>query len=178
MGQRLRWFMVSLVGRDRPGIVAGVTQALYAGGCTLGETSMMRLGGNFSIMMMAACPVASAEGLVALLRPQVESLGLHLHVDPIEARLHEHPQPDVRITVYGADRPGIVAQVTTALAAAGFNILDLESDVGGTTEAPIYVLHMEGQALEGVAPLRSALEALRREAGVEVSLSPVEAMIG
>ncbi len=177
MGQRLRWFMVTLVGRDRPGIVARVTQALYTGGCTLGETSMMRLGGNFSIMMMVACPFSARE-LAGVLRPEAESLGLHLHVDPIEARLHEHPQPDVQITVYGADRPGIVAQVTAALAEAGFNILDLESDVGGTTEAPIYVLHMEGQALEGLEPLRSALETLRREAGVEVSLAPVEAMIG
>jgi len=46
------WYMLTLVGRDRPGIVARVTRALYAGGCHLGETSMMRLGGNFTIMMM------------------------------------------------------------------------------------------------------------------------------
>ena len=46
------WYMVTLVGKDRPGIVAHVTNALYEEGCNLGETSMLRLGGNFSIMMM------------------------------------------------------------------------------------------------------------------------------
>ena len=171
------WFMVTLVGRDRPGIVARVTRALFEGGCMLGETAMMRLGGNFSIMMMVRCG-AGRRDLEAMLRPEAESLDLRLHVDAIDARLHDHPQPDARITVYGADRPGIVAQVTGALAEAGFNILDLESDVGGTPEAPIYVLHMEGQAHEGLESLRSALEALRREAGVEASLTPVEALIG
>ena len=46
------WFMVTLVGKDRPAIVAHVSNALYEEGCNLGETSMLRLGGNFTIMMM------------------------------------------------------------------------------------------------------------------------------
>ena len=44
----------------------------------------------------------------------------------------------------GADRAGIVAQVTGQAAAAGLNILDLESDVGGTESHPIYILQIEG----------------------------------
>ncbi|MEW8430322.1 MAG: amino acid-binding protein, partial [gamma proteobacterium symbiont of Ctena orbiculata] len=43
----MNWQMLTLVGEDQPGIVARVTDALYRGGCTLGETSMIRLGGNF-----------------------------------------------------------------------------------------------------------------------------------
>ena len=47
-----KWYMVTLIRKDRPGIVAHVSAALYEGGANLGESSMMRLGGNFSIMMM------------------------------------------------------------------------------------------------------------------------------
>src|SRR4030067_3820292 len=47
-----RWYMVTVVGKDRPGIVAGLTEALYRGGANLGEASMARLGGNFTIMLM------------------------------------------------------------------------------------------------------------------------------
>ena len=46
------WYMLTVVGRDRPGIVSQVTLALYKGGGNLGEASMVRLGGNFSIMLM------------------------------------------------------------------------------------------------------------------------------
>ena len=48
------WYMLTLIGEDKPGIVAAVTQSLYELGLNLGETSMLRLGGNFTIMMMVS----------------------------------------------------------------------------------------------------------------------------
>lgn len=171
-----KWYMLNLVGKDRPGIVAHVTAALYEAGCNLGEASMMRLGGNFSIMMMVGFE-GSAGQLRDIVEPVADSMSLHYHVDRIEARLHNHVAPDVTITVYGADRAGIVAKVTGALAEAGLDILDLESDVGGTEAAPIYIMHIEGHAREGIEPLRSALDIVARE-GVDVRLDPVQTMIG
>jgi len=170
------WYMLTLVGRDRSGIVAHVTHALYEGGCNLGETSMMRLGSSFTIMMMVQYD-GSAKALQKLLQTETESLGLHLHIDKIEGGLHHHHEPDVRITVYGADRAGIVAHVTGALAEAGLNILDLTSDVGGSEEAPIYIMHIEGQAREGIDALQSALDIVRRE-GVDAHLSAIDTLIG
>ena len=46
--------MLTLVGEDQPGIVAAVTEALFAKGMNLGEASMLRLGGNFTVMMMVS----------------------------------------------------------------------------------------------------------------------------
>lgn len=171
-----KWYMLTLVGKDRPGIVAKVTAALYDGGCNLGEASMMRLGGNFTIMLMVQTG-ATTHALEHMLLPVVESLGLRLHVDRIDGRLHEHLIPDVRITVSGADRAGIVAHVTGALAEAGLNILDLASDVAGSREKPIYIMHIEGRAQEGIESLRAVLEVIREE-GVDCSLEPVETLIG
>lgn len=170
------WYMLTLVGKDRPGIVAHLTHALYEGGANLGETAMMRLGGNFSIMMMVQF-AGTRHALQEVVGGVAESLGLRLHIDAIEARLHEHRIPDVRISVYGADRAGIVAQVTGALAEAGLDILDLESDVAGTAAEPIYVLHMEGQATEGIPALESALDIVRSEDGVDASLQPVDTLL-
>lgn len=170
------WYMLTLVGQDRPGIVARLTNALFEGDCNLGEASMMRLGGNFTIMLMAQHD-GTAKTLAALVEPVVESLDLHLHIDRIEAHLHQHIEPDVRITVHGADRAGIVAQVTGALAEAGLNILDLESDVAGSADRPIYILHIEGVASEGVEALRSALTALG-PGGIEATVQAIDTMIG
>ena len=171
-----KWYMLTLIGKDRPGIVAHITSALYEGKCNLGETTMMRLGGNFSMMMMVQFD-GNIHGLHEVIDNEAESLDLHLHIDHIEGRLHDHLEPDVRITVYGADRTGIVAKVTGVLAEVGLHILDLDSDVAGTAEEPIYIMHIEGHANEGIPALESALEIVKKE-GVDVSLEEIDTLIG
>ena len=76
------WFMITLVGEDQPNIVAPVSQALFEGNCQLGETSMMRLGGNFTIMMMVSHTGSNAD-LEALIEPVATKLKLRAHVDAI-----------------------------------------------------------------------------------------------
>lgn len=171
-----KWYMVTLIGKDRPGIVSHVTAALYDGGGNLGETSMMRLGGNFSIMMMVEFSGRSKE-LHDVLSSVTDSMDLHLHIDKIDAQLHEHRIPDVRISVYGADRAGIVSKVTTVLAEAGLNILDLESDVAGDKDKPLYIMHIEGEATEGIKVLESALQIVKEE-GVDAKLVEIDTLIG
>lgn len=171
-----KWYMVTVVGADRPGIVAHLSAALYEGGCNLGEASMMRLGGNFTIMMMVEYH-DSARRLALLLEPVTDSMDLRLHIDAIRGKLHQHVEPDVRITIAGADRAGIVAHATATLAEAGLNILNLESDVAGSEAEPLYIMHIEGQAREGVAALAAALEIIRAE-GVDASLAETDALLG
>ncbi len=171
-----KWYMLTLVGKDRSGIVSHVTAALYDAGCDLGESSMLRLGDSFTIMMMVKFR-GSSQAVRQIVAPVAESMGLHLHVDKIEGKLHHHIEPDVHIVVYGADRPGIVARVTGALAEAGLNIVNLDSNVGGSSEQPIYIMHIDGVAGEGIPALRSVLDILAKE-GVDVQLRPIDTMIG
>ncbi|HED52516.1 MAG TPA: amino acid-binding protein [Gammaproteobacteria bacterium] len=170
------WYMLTLVGKDQPGIVAKVTSALFEVGCNLGETSMIRLGDNFTVMML----VQSDQGEVQLrdaLEPVLKSLSLVLHIDPVQAGLHQRPVPDVRILVHGADRAGIVARVTSRAAEAGLNILDLESDVCGSESEPIYILQIEGVAVSGIDAIQDALAPLQAD-GVKVDVQPIETLIG
>jgi glycine cleavage system transcriptional repressor len=170
------WYMVTVVGRDRPGIVANLSRALFEGEWTLGETSMARLGGNFTIMMMV-----QGEGAIDVLsrriNPAAESLGLHVHVDSIEAEMHKHPEPNVEVRVYGADRAGIIADVTSAMADAGLNILDLNSEVGGTEASPVYVVVIDGVVEGGVDKLESAATALNQK-GLKVDVEAIDTMLG
>lgn len=170
------WYMLTLVGKDQPGIVAQLTATLYDAGCNLGETSMLRLGNNFTVMMMVDCADGEA-ALRSLLQPVTAALQLALHIDAIEAGLHQRPVPDVCILVHGADRAGIVARVTGLAAEAGLNILDLESDVGGTEAEPIYILQIEGVATQGVPALEAALAPVQQE-GVQLDVRPVDTLIG
>jgi glycine cleavage system transcriptional repressor len=172
-----KWFMITLVGKDQIGIVAKITTTLYESDCNLGEASMLRLGGNFSIMLMVSYD-GSNESLHNLLKPVADQLQLHLHIDSIEGQLHQHQMPNLRVRVYAADRIGIVAQVSTALAKAGFNILNLESDVGGDQAKPFYIVNIEGFATAGIEAVEMALEKLSpQQHNLEVKLEPIETVV-
>jgi len=170
------WKMLTLVGQDKPGIVAKITTALFDVGAQLGEASMMRLGGNFTIMLMVKSEL-SIEQLNQSIEQVVKELNLSSSFQAIEARLHQHEIPDTRITVYGADRPGIVAKATTHLLEAGFNIMDLESDVAGDEADPIYIMHMEGIAGNGAQALETAMQQIKAD-GVNIDVTPIDIMIG
>ncbi len=167
------WNMLTLVGQDRPGIVAKVTDALYKNGWNLGEASMLRLGGNFTIMLM----ISGAGDVEPMLQPVADELGLRLHVDPIDGGLHSHVVPNIQVRVVGADRAGIVAQVTGLLAESGLNILELESDVAGSNADPIYVMGIQGYSDAPVEELQQAVSGLVDQ-GIDVSVSGIETLIG
>ena len=168
--------MLTLVGADRPGIVAKVTEALFRAGCALGEASMLRLGASFTIMMMVSDGAGMAKLEVAV-RPVARELGLRFHIDPIAGGLHRHQVPNIQVRVHGADRPGIVAQVTGALARTGFNILELESDVAGAEDKPVYIMNIQGYCDATLEAVEEALRDLTAE-GIEVDVSSVETLIG
>ena len=170
------WYMLTLVGRDRPGIVAEVSNILFAAGCQLGEASMMRLGGNFTVMLMVQSEQQQND-LEQLLNEKLTALALKIHIDLIEGHLHEHIIPDVCVSVYGADRPGIVADITQVLQRQNFHILDLESDVGGSEESPIYIMHIEGKSQTDISALESELAPLRKQ-GIDVKVTPIDTLVG
>jgi len=170
------WYMLTLVGQDRPGIVARLTEVLFKAGTNLGEASMARLGGNFTIMMMAQSEL-NEPALRHALEPVISEFGLHTHIDAIEGKLHQHLPPNVQVTVHGADRPGIVAQVTDTLARSGFNILDLDSDVGGTEDRPIYVMAIDGHMNGGADALEKPLAALRAK-GIDAKAVSIDTLVG
>ena len=135
---------------------------------------MMRLGGNFAIMLRVSHE--EDQSLAQVLNPVVQKMSLHLHLDEDVTATAQHLEPDVHITVYGADRTGIVAQVTGALAEAGLNIIDLETAVGGTAEKPIYIMSIEGNATQGIDALEKAISNLEQD--INVNIVPIDTMRG
>ena len=170
----MKWSVLTLVGADQSGIVAAVTDTLYQRGCSLAQASMMRLGANFAIMLRVSH--AEDKDLRDILSDICTRMNLHLHIDEDATDATASLEPDVQVTVYGADRSGIVAQVTSALAQAGLNIIDLETDVAGSKEKPIYIMNLEGVAENGLAPLQKAIEAL--DSDIEINIDEINTLRG
>lgn len=170
------WLLITLVGEDRPGIVAHVTRVLFGVGAELGETAMMRLGDQFAIMMMVR-GAGRPEEVTGLLESVRKDFALKIHVDEIDSQLHQHREPDVSVTVHSADRSGIVSEVTAALLEAGMNILDLRSDVGGTAEKPIYIMQIDGESSQGIEPIKQQVADFA-EQGLNIRVTPIQTLRG
>ena len=49
-------FALTVVGRDRPGIVSQVTEILYRLGCNIADSSCSILGGQFAMILILSHP--------------------------------------------------------------------------------------------------------------------------
>ena len=164
--------VVSVVGVDRPGIVAAVAQALFEHGANIEDTSMSILRGHFAMTLVVATEGGATgveEALAGVSRELSLLVGVREIGDDVETRPAAKPYV---VSVYGADRPGIVARVTALLAAHGVNVTDLTTRLQGAPGAETYVMLIEVDVPEAVeeATLMSALGATAEELGVEATL--------
>ena len=173
-----RDYAVTAIGRDRPGIVAAISAALLEEDCNLEDSHMSILRGHFAVMLIVRAPEGvDPEALAARLGGVREELGLEaLTVEPVDELADPRAQPTHLLSVYGADRPGIVAGVTAALAALGVNITDLSTRLAGAADAPIYAMLVEIDLGDAVAAdVERSLEAAEGLGDIEVSLRELEA---
>ena len=166
--------VITAVGQDRPGIIAALAGAVYHLGGNLADASMTRLHGAFAAMLSARLPEGKTpEDARAVLAPVTDRLGLSLTVQTVADPPPPEAAPDHLLTVYGADKPGIVHQVTSHLAGRGINVTDMDTRTVGTEDAPLYVMLLEVAA--GGADLAEDFAALRGELGVDITLQPLQA---
>jgi glycine cleavage system transcriptional repressor len=170
---------VTALGADRPGIVAAVTGVLVRHGGNLEDTAMTNLGGHFAMMLVVEVPDSeSAEALEQSLVTEVGGLGLTIAVRPIVEAPADAPTGEPwAVSLYGADRPGIVHRVAQKLADHGANIVDLSTRVIGPGPDHAYVLLLELNlpVTSDGDRLGIELSALADELGVEIHLRPDDA---
>ncbi|MGH2820300.1 MAG: glycine cleavage system protein R [Actinomycetota bacterium] len=166
---------VTVIGPDRPGIVAAVTRVLYERGCNLEDASSTILRGHFSmVLIVRIAESAEVEGVRSALRESADDLGLVVTARPVAETEARVPSPTHTVSVYGADRPGIVFRVARALADASVNITDLTSRIIGPAEHPVYALIMEVVAPGGRDPA-GPLAGVAEELGVDVTVRETQA---
>jgi glycine cleavage system transcriptional repressor len=171
-------FALAAIGRDRPGIVAAVAKVLYELGCNVEDSSMTLLRGNFSMQLVIAAPGAvSPADVESALRPSCEAFGLMCTVREVDDEATV-PQPSHVLTVYGADKPGILFRTCELLADAGVNITDLDSRLVGDADALYAVLlELEVPASVDIATLEGRLRDLAADVGVDVVLNERDAPV-
>jgi glycine cleavage system transcriptional repressor len=168
--------MLTAMGKDQPGIVAGVSGVLFEKGCNIEESTMARLGGDFTVMLMLRMP----EGVTArqldqelvTLRGKLKMTIQLTDLRPEDAM--EPPEvPRHVVSVYGADKKGIVARITQHLAEHSVNITNLTTRVVHHV-TPLYIMLIEVEIPPYVDPatLANDLVGVGKEIDVTVTLKP------
>ncbi|HEU4566719.1 MAG TPA: ACT domain-containing protein [Marmoricola sp.] len=162
---------ITVLGHDRPGIIAETTAALADLGLNLEDSSMTLLRGHFAMTLVTsgAAPAAEVEAALAALTAD-GSLAVSVREVP-----PEQPAPtgaSYLLSVHGGDRPGIVSAVTAEVARAGGNITDLTTRLAGD----LYVLTAECDFPDGaeVAAVEAAIKEVASGLGVGATLRSVE----
>jgi glycine cleavage system transcriptional repressor len=177
-----KFYLISAFGKDRSGIVAGVTRALLELGANIDDASMTRLGGEFSMMVIAAMPddITPAR-LKKSLSPASRNLGVDITARPIPPELalsKKRDEPDALISVYGTDKPGIVYEVAQLLAKKKVNITDLNTKVIPGSGNDLYVMLLEIRLPTGIsaASMRDDLTRLQTSLGVQITLQELDSV--
>lgn len=171
------WILISVFGRDRPGIVANVSRVLYRSGCNIEELSQTAIKGQFAMILIAS---TSHPDSLAGLKDEVRMLSSELDLEINLRKINEvdmapfdfgETEPCI-LMVRGEDRPGLVYGITEVLAERGINITNLDAKtarVGGKLEY-IQLFEVDIPKKLDYGRVQEKLRARGKEMGVEVDL--------
>jgi glycine cleavage system transcriptional repressor len=165
-------YAVTLLGHDRPGIIAEATSALAEVGGNLEDSTMTILRGQLAMVLLVSTDTDAAT-VGSALAPMERDGSLQVSVREVPDKAPAGPAgTPYLLSVYGADRPGIVSAITAVVAQAGGNITDLSTRLSGE----LYVLLAEVDLPAGADPdaLTARLDEVARGLAVEVSLRPLD----
>ena len=163
-------------GRDQVGIVDEMTELLLKWEGNVESSRMVRLGGDFAMLMFVSAPVDKIEGLrAALAEVHYAKYDIHTRLSEVETAEESAAIP-CAITVLGADHMGIVHQVARYLSEQGINMETMTTEVvaapmSGTPLFTMSAVVRVPPQLE-IADLREALEFIAGELGVEAKVFP------
>ena len=172
----MKKIIITVLGKDRPGIIAAVTQVLFELEFNIEDVRQTILQSEF-------CGIFIAVGPDAVPASQIEKEILAV-TDPMDQYCHiknlatTSPQPwavgsgePFVISTRGPDCKGLVAQITAILAAYQVNVTQLQAVFRGGNDPADNVMVYEVDVPLGVdlVELRSRLRAKARELNLEIN---------
>lgn len=167
-------FVLTLIGRDRPGLVSAVAARATAVGANWLESRLAQLAGQFAGVVRLEVEERDAGRLEAALR-ELETEGLHLIIERGAVAGTAVTRRITRLELVGHDRPGIVRDISAVLARHGVSIEELETacESAPMSSEPLFraTAVLEVPASVSLDALRGDLEALANELMVDLNLN-------
>lgn len=168
--------VLTLIGDDRPGLVAAVSQAVAANGATWLESRLAHLSGKFAGIVLVGAPDDKADGVIVALR-DLERDGLKVTVERGGGSTATEPpawREKLDLEIVGHERPGIVRDLTQTLKTLGVNIEEFSSGLESAPFTGVEMFRAKARVRlpNGLAPgdVRRMLERLAGEIMVDLTL--------
>jgi len=172
--------LLSISGKDRPGIVRDVAASLVNIQANIEDSSMTALRGRFTMMLIVHLNDASDIGELKATLAELEqrtALTVQSQVLPEDEVQQSSSEPDCVITVSGADQAGIVYAVSDVLADVGASIVDVSTQVRSSQKGDMYMMALEALSQGQHAVLKQRLQQIATQLGVEIQLHPLSSDI-
>ena len=168
--------VMTIIGQDRPGLVQSVAALVVEHGGNWLESRMSRLGGQFAGILRVEVPPERQPALVHALKG-LESRGLTVVVHPDRPPGAPAPARLFSLEIVGQDRPGIVRQISHALASFGVNVEELHTECSSAAMSGETLFRARATlsipASCDTSEIRRTLEKIAEDLIVEISLGDV-----
>ena len=164
--------VMTVIGPDRTGLVESIARVVAERGGNWLESRMCRLGGDFAGILRIQIPEQQKSALLDALQ---KISGLNITVRADEAKICTIGGRQTKLEIIGHDRPGIVREISSALARAGVNVEEFSSEVVSAPMSGETLFKAEArlQLPEAcnLAALKSELEKIAADLQVDVSFA-------
>jgi glycine cleavage system regulatory protein len=166
-------FTLTCVGDDRPGLVSALSAPISAHGASWERSQMAHLAGKFAGVLLVEVADDEADALVRDLTA-LKDVGLSVVLERTDVPA---PKPALRLSLelLGADHPGIVAEISAALAHVGIGIEELSTDLRDAPMAGGLLFEaravLEAPVETSMDELSETLEAIANSLMVDIKLS-------
>ena len=166
--------VVTVMGRDRPGIVRQLAERAQRYGANWASSRMSRIAGEFAGTVHLEVPAAAVGPLTEALQG-LDTAGLKMMIAAGDAANSTPPGfRRLALELVGEDRVGIVSQVTSMLAARDISIASLQTELVGSGSAAVSSFKIAAQLLvpsaQDVAALQRELGTLAQEMRLDITL--------
>lgn len=138
------FLVISALGEDRPGLVNDLSRSVLDAGCSIADSRMTVLGGDFAIILLVTGNWNAIAKLEDQLPPLAERLGM-----TITSRRTALREPSANLLPYAVDvvaldNPGIVYNLANFFSSRQINIQDMttSSYAAAHTGTPMFSVHM------------------------------------
>lgn len=170
----MRTFLVfTFIGDDKPGLVESLSNTVASHGGNWLDSRLAQLAGKFAGIIRVSVPSAKLEALTAALGG-LESKGLKVVVEQTSTAGDEERPLRFALQVVGLDRPGIVKEVSRALAARNINVIEFDTHLSSApmTGEPLFNASalIAAPSSANMDELSEQLDTIANELTIEIDL--------
>ena len=166
------YYALSFVNTDSKGIVAETTKVLFNNGFNLADSSSTLLQGVFSMIFIVTSDKNYSEQQI---KDMFKNIRSHMEVFKLDKKPEIKDGVHYSISVYGADKAGIVHAITEDLATHNLNIIDLQTKITDSSQK-VYIMMLEvvAENEDNESSWQESLKKTAKDINTQINIKKIE----